>query len=1298
FYNVELNGTSATLSTNAIDIDGDFTITSGTWDTGGNDMYVAGNWTNNDTFNRSYALSFTGSSEYLNPNVDIDLGTTWTIETWFKYPLEESSHWRTLTRGTAGDHQVIIASGAYDLGTYDTTGGTGFRDSGFDVNVLSVGWHHLAAVQDGTDILFYIDGSLAGTVLGYISTTEITAIGNYQGGGQEWGTIDEFRVLNRALTLTEIQEDYSALAPYPARSGTLAWYHMDENTGSSVYDSSGNGYTGTLAYTPTWTTGIGLGTGTVTFDGTSTVGGAAVDTFYNLNVADSGQTTTLNKNITVDNDFTVGDGTYNGAFTTTLRSYDYPIVVSPGATISDGTLEIAPSADFYGFGSFISANLNHLQVNSPMHTITMTDDVNCNGNLDVTAGTLNTGSGCDLDIGGSITIGGTLTAADPQSYIYCEGNWTNNGTFNPGSGTVTFAGSGSLISGGTSAGPFYNLIVSSGTRDVTTNSVKVNGQLTINSGASFQIATGGLNLHTGQSVDLDGTLSLDPSSGSGGIYWYVEEDSLVDLDSGGTLTLDGFDDGNRVYLRSSADGNPWYLNDNTSAGNNPFIDYVDVKDSDASGGNIIDASGGTNVDSGNNPNWLFTYTIFVDANAPAPGPGDGTSWYDAYKYLQDALAEANSVPKPVEVWVAEQTCTPDTNFANQAGSGDRQATFQLLSNVGIYGGFPSGGGSWAQRKPQLYETTLSGDLDSNDVQGLDPCDLLDHLSRAENSFHVVTANDVNSGLLDGFIIHGGNANGVPPDCNGGGLFSVDSNITVANCSFSECSASSGGAITCILSDIVMNNLMLTANYAAIRGGSIYIIAVGNSRVDSCTVVKNSAGSGGGMYNKDSNSVVTGCSFIGNSAVLGDGAGIYNKDSNSVVTGCTFIGNSAIINGGAMIVEGLGSITKLANCTFSGNDANTGGGIAKIGPSPPTYLTNCILWGNTAYYGSKQDQQIFLGPGTYINYSCVEGWTGGFGGTGNIGDDPNNDDPDFVREPNDGGDGWGVGDNDDYGDLHLVPGWPGSACINTGDPCDANYIGQVDIDGDPRVSDGRVDMGSDEVIWDGATGISPDANIILNPGGGPNDLNTEALVLFDNNSAGDANIIVVEMSRPVYPSEGYFEVLGTTLRIDTTLSDGEFSAIIVIPFDSNDLAGADPCKLNLMYYDAVSKAWKLAVAGNTGADPIGTRWLELAPSDPPPTWETLESRSLGDYGTYWEPSTTKGIVWAYVDHFTDFSAAGHGIPDFEPDGDVDMVDFAFFAEWWQESGCGICGGVELTGDGSVGFDDLRELADNWLAGK
>ena len=67
------------------------------------------------------------------------------------------------------------------------------------------------------------------------------------------------------------------------------------------------------------------------------------------------------------------------------------------------------------------------------------------------------------------------------------------------------------------------------------------------------------------------------------------------------------------------------------------------------------------------------------------------------------------------------------------------------------------------------------------------------------------------------------------------------------------------------------------------------------------------------------------------------------------------------------------------------------------------------------------------------------------------------DPLFVRNPNDGGDGWGVGDNDDYGNLHLR--WT-SPCIDAGDPA-GDYTGQVDIDGQPRVLGGRVDVGADE---------------------------------------------------------------------------------------------------------------------------------------------------------------------------------------------------------------------------------------------
>lgn len=57
-------------------------------------------------------------------------------------------------------------------------------------------------------------------------------------------------------------------------------------------------------------------------------------------------------------------------------------------------------------------------------------------------------------------------------------------------------------------------------------------------------------------------------------------------------------------------------------------------------------------------------------------------------------------------------------------------------------------------------------------------------------------------------------------------------------------------------------------------------------------------------------------------------------------------------------------------------------------------------------------------------------------------------------------GCGVGDNDDFGDLHLLSSSP---CIDVGDP---NYSGDgngIDIDGGPRVVGGRIDIGADEYI-------------------------------------------------------------------------------------------------------------------------------------------------------------------------------------------------------------------------------------------
>jgi hypothetical protein len=77
--------------------------------------------------------------------------------------------------------------------------------------------------------------------------------------------------------------------------------------------------------------------------------------------------------------------------------------------------------------------------------------------------------------------------------------------------------------------------------------------------------------------------------------------------------------------------------------------------------------------------------IYVDADAT--GANDGSSWANAYRYLQDALADADSRAKPVEIRVACGVYTPDRNAAHPNGSGDSRATFQLINGVTLKGGY-----------------------------------------------------------------------------------------------------------------------------------------------------------------------------------------------------------------------------------------------------------------------------------------------------------------------------------------------------------------------------------------------------------------------------------------------------------------------------------------------------------------------------------------------------------------------------------------------------------------------------------
>ena len=285
--------------------------------------------------------------------------------------------------------------------------------------------------------------------------------------------------------------------------------------------------------------------------------------------------------------------------------------------------------------------------------------------------------------------------------------------------------------------------------------------------------------------------------------------------------------------------------------------------------------------------WCFTtvpHRIFVDVDAT--GAEDGTSWADAYKFLQDALIDANSALKPVEIWVAEGIYTPDSNSADPNGSGDRTATFKLINGVTLEGGYAGFGEANPNgRDIELYETILSGDLRGNDIDVNDPDDLWDEPSRDDNSYHVVGGSDTNTtAVLDGFTITGGNAHGSYPDyCGGGGMYNSSGSPRVTNCTF-ICNASKGW--------------------------------------------------GGGMFNYHSSPTLANCTFSTNG-----GGGMDNDFSNPRLTNCTFYNN----NWSAMYCN-LGSLT-LTNCTFTGNLGVRFGG-AIFNQHSSCTLTNCILWGDT----------------------------------------------------------------------------------------------------------------------------------------------------------------------------------------------------------------------------------------------------------------------------------------------------------------------------------------------------------------
>lgn len=329
----------------------------------------------------------------------------------------------------------------------------------------------------------------------------------------------------------------------------------------------------------------------------------------------------------------------------------------------------------------------------------------------------------------------------------------------------------------------------------------------------------------------------------------------------------------------------------------------------------------------------------VNASSTATNP-DGSTWANAYKNFQSAI---NACAAGDVLYVSAGTYIPATSAA----------PFSMKAGVKIYGGYNN---SDVGRDPKTYVSILQGNGNSvinNSSNGLTPA----------------------NSLLDGFTVQNGNASGT-----GTGVYGY------------------GGGIYNFYSAPTINNVIFKNNTAFYGGGALYNVDLtGSPIVTNCQFLSNTAtqttandgsgGTGGAVYNDQSQPTFINCVFAGNYASR-DGGGIENYGGQSAnqplvmsVVNCVFYNNGATSGvGGGIFTRGTYTTANVSNCTFYANYcgiSGTAGGLYNYA-SGIINVANCVFWSNSSAAAQADVASVNATQTVSYTYSQVA-----VSGTGNI---------------------------------------------------------------------------------------------------------------------------------------------------------------------------------------------------------------------------------------------------------------------------------------------------------------------------
>ena len=365
---------------------------------------------------------------------------------------------------------------------------------------------------------------------------------------------------------------------------------------------------------------------------------------------------------------------------------------------------------------------------------------------------------------------------------------------------------------------------------------------------------------------------------------------------------------------------------------------------------------------------LLPICLFLTSVAPAKiihvdddatGAKDGSSWANAFTYLQKALAIAE---RGDEIRVAQGRYRPDQGTPPMSSPrrspshgpvdplGSPYAAFQLKNAVAIKGGFA---GIVADdpdaRDAEQHATILSGDLNGNDPDVLWPRNPLYEFLRMDNSIHVVESTGTDStAVLDGFVIE---------SAVDSGLLNLEGSPRIVNCLFRECSAQNygGGAFCSEGGQPSLSNCVFQANSTEFRGGGAIVVSGAYLTLVDCRFVGNWAlMEGGAICGVDSDLALTGCTFEMNSARMG--GAIHQTGGTLTLVECVFEDNAANEGGAvALAVE----TASMARCVFERNWAIDSGGAVEC--AVPMVFDECIFSGNSAGYGGAINASRLSSP-------------------------------------------------------------------------------------------------------------------------------------------------------------------------------------------------------------------------------------------------------------------------------------------------------------------------------------------------